>query len=206
MLFKQLINLVTLNSLPKNKKETDMAKKQSPRVTENINIANARIGFRNFSGKEGQYNPQGNRNFVVFLDDINVAKALEEEGWNIRWLDPRDPAEEAQPILSIRVQYSYYPPKIILVNSEGKQTNLREEDVSILDWADIERVDVTVRPYNYNVHGKDGVKAYLKTMYVTLQEDPWEKKYINPPDSAQAAVCAPGYEYRDGACRLIIEE
>lgn len=181
-----------------------MTKKQI-KVTDNINIANARIGFRNFSGKEGQYNPQGNRNFVVFLDDIDVAKSLEAEGWNIRWLEPRDPTEDKQAILSIKVQYSYYPPKIVLVNSNGKNTILREEDISLLDWADIDHVDLTVRPYNYNVQGKAGVKAYLKTMYVTIQEDPWQEKYTNSPDSAQAAVCDPGYEFRDGACRLIEE-
>lgn len=181
-----------------------MANKEQ-RVKDNINIENARIGFRNFSGKEGQYNPQGNRNFVVFLDDADVARALEKEGWNIRWLDPRDPSEEKQAILSIKIQYSYYPPKIVLINSNGKNTNLREEDVSILDWADIERVDLTVRPYNYSIQGKAGVKAYLKTMYVTLQEDPWQDRYNNPPDSAQAAICGPGYEMRDGTCQRIEE-
>ena len=67
------------------------------RVTDNINISNARIGFRNFSGKEGQFNPAGNRNFAVFLDDINEAKKLEQEGWNIRWLKSRNEDEEEQP-------------------------------------------------------------------------------------------------------------
>jgi hypothetical protein len=84
---------------------------------------------------------------------------------------------------------------------------MKEEDLNILDWADIRKVDLTVRPYNYNVQGKTGVKAYLKTMYVTIQEDPWESKYNfnNAPDSAQSAVCEEGYEFRDGACRLIEE-
>jgi len=173
-------------------------------VKDNINISNARIGFRNFSGKEGQFNPAGNRNFVVFLDNIADAKALESEGWNIRWLKPRDPGEGEQPIISVRVAFGAYPPKIVLVSKKGL-TPLNEEDISILDWAEIKEIDLTIRPYNYEVQGKKGVKAYLKTMYVTLQEDQWESKYINPPDSAQATVCEPGYEYRDGACRKIKE-
>lgn len=182
-----------------------MATKKSTRLVEdNINISDARIGFRNFSGKGGQYNPEGNRNFAVFLENIADAKELEAEGWNIRWLKPRDPEDEQQPILSVKVAFGAYPPKIILVTKKGL-THLGEDEVSLLDWADIKSVDLTIRPYNYEVQGKSGVKAYLKTMYVTLQEDQWESKYVNPPDSAQATVCEPGYELRDGTCRKIEE-
>lgn len=180
------------------------AKMKGKLVTENINISNARIGFRNFSGKEGQYNPAGNRNFVVFLENIAEAKDLEAEGWNVRWLKPRDAEEEEQPILSVKVAFGSYPPKIVLVTRKGL-SQIGEDELSILDWADIKSVDLTVRPYNYEVQGKKGVKAYLKTMYITLQEDMFEAKYINPPDSAQATVCEPGYEYRDGACMKIDE-
>ena len=66
------------------------------RTAENIVIDNARIGFRNFSGKEGQYNPAGNRNFVVFLDDPKFVAKLEAEGWNVRYLKPRDSDDEPQ--------------------------------------------------------------------------------------------------------------
>lgn len=179
-------------------------KVRAKQVTDNINISNARIGFRNFSGKEGQYNPAGNRNFAVFIDNMDTAKELEAEGWNIRWLKPRDSEEEEQPILSVKVSFGTYPPKVVLVSSKGL-SQIGEDELSILDWADIKSIDLTIRPYNYEVQGKTGVKAYLKTMYVTLVEDNWESKYVNPPDSAQAAVCEPGYEYRDGACRKIDE-
>ena len=174
------------------------------KVIDNINISNARIGFRNFSGKEGQFNPTGNRNFVVFLDDINEAKKLEQEGWNIRWLKSRNEDEEDQPILSVKVAFGAYPPKIVLVSRKGL-SQIGEEEISILDWADIKSTDITIRPYNYDVRGKSGVKAYLKTMYVTLEEDTWETKYINGPDFAQEIVCDPGYEYRDGSCKRIQE-
>ena len=55
-------------------------------IKNNITIENARIGFRNFSGKEGKYNPKGARNFCVFLAKED-AENLEQEGWNIKWLE-----------------------------------------------------------------------------------------------------------------------
>ena len=65
------------------------------RVTSNITIENARIGFRNFSGKESRYNPAGRKNFCVFLDN-ELAVKLQNDGWNVRWLTPKDEGEPDQ--------------------------------------------------------------------------------------------------------------
>jgi hypothetical protein len=178
---------------------------QEKRVTNNINIADARIGFRNFAGKGGQFNPEGNRNFVVFLDNVEQALELEEEGWNVKWLDPKNEDDEKQPYLSVAVSFDPYPPKIVLVNPNKTTSLMTAANINILDWADILRVDLTLNPYNWNVRGKTGVKAYLKTMYVTIQPDPWESKYDfeNAPDSAQNILCEPGYELIDGTCQRI---
>ena len=152
------------------------------RVENNITIEGARIGFRNFSGKEGQYNPAGRRNFCVFLDPDHGRK-LEADGWNIRWLTPRDEGDEPQACLQVSVNFSNIPPKIVLITSGGKTTIL-EKDVSQLDFAEIQECDIIIRPYNWEVNGKSGVKAYLKTLYVTIAEDEFERKYYNTPDSA----------------------
>lgn len=155
-------------------------------VEDNIRIEGARIGFRNFSGEEGRFNPKGRRNFCIFLEE-DIAKDMEKEGWNVKWLQPREEGDELQAYLQVKVVFGKIPPKIVLVTMRGK-TRLDEDTVNILDWAEIQNVDLVIRPYNWEVNGNTGVSAYIKTMYVTLREDEFESKYYNVPDSAASAM------------------
>lgn len=152
-------------------------------VNNNITIEGARIVFRNFEGKEGKFNTAGKRNFCVLLDD-ELARTLQDDGWNIKWLQPREEGDEPQAYIQVAVNFGTVPPKIVLVTSGGKQT-LDERNINILDWAEIANVDLIIRPYNWEMNGKTGVKAYIKSMYVTIAEDEFEKKYADVPDSAR---------------------
>ena len=78
------------------------------KVNSKIRIEDARIGFKNFSGKEGKYNTAGRRNFCVFLE-TDLALRLEEDGWNVRWLEPRDEDDARQPYLSVDVSFKNFP-------------------------------------------------------------------------------------------------
>lgn len=141
----------------------------------NISVENARIIFRNFAGKESKYNAKGKRNFCLLLDH-EYAEGLKEEGWNVKYLTPRYPEDEPQAYIQVSVTFDNFPPNIWLI-AGGKKTKLDEDTVSSLDYAEIENVDLIVRPYTWEVNDKGGVKAYLKNMYVTIVENEFEKKY-----------------------------
>ena len=155
---------------------------------DDLTIENAELRFRNFSGKEGKFNAKGNRNFCVLLNPAD-AQALIDEGWNVRFLKPRDPEDEEVPYMQVKVNFDGFSKPIVwLVTEIGgkpvKKNKLSEDEIDILDWAEIRKVDMVVRPYNYDVNGKKGIKGYLKSMYVTIKEDPFAANYIDVPDSA----------------------
>ena len=137
-----------------------------------------RIIFRNFVGKEDRFNKEGDRNFSVVLPDDAVAEQMLADGWNVKKLDPREGYEEdgVTWYLQVALRFDVFPPRIVLVTSNGR-TQLSEETVGMLDWADITNVDLIVRPHFWEVNGRSGMKAYVKTMYVTIEEDALEAKY-----------------------------
>ena len=146
------------------------------KVTNNLVIENARIMFRNFQGKESKFNMKGRRNFCVVIDDPKQAAQLSSDGWNVKQLRPRDDYEEPTYYIQVAVNYGWNPPKVYLINRKAKVI-LTEETIGMLDQAEIHNVDLTIRPYNWEVNGESGVKGYLRSMYVTLEEDEFAAKY-----------------------------
>jgi hypothetical protein len=138
-------------------------------------IENAKIVFRNFKGAEGLYNREGDRNFAVLLDE-QTAAAMAADGWNVKTLKAREEGDEPQPYLAVSVSFKGRPPRIVMITSRGR-TELDESMIEMLDWVDIRNVDLIIRPYEWAVSGKTGIKAYLKSLYVTIEEDALELKY-----------------------------
>lgn len=165
-------------------KELQYIKLEGELMSDNNNVVMEGVIsiFRNFAGKESDFNREGDRNFCVLLDEEN-AKIMAEDGWNVKWLKPREDADEGpepeQAYIQIKLKYDKgRPPKVVLITSRGK-TNLGEDEVEMLDWADIKNIDLIMRPYHWNVNTKTGISAYLQSLYVTIDEDELERKYAD---------------------------
>lgn len=141
-------------------------------------IEDARLIFKNFSGKEGQFNREGDRNFGLVLTP-ELAEQLANDGWNIKYLTAREEGEEDTPWIPIEVKFKIKPPRVVLLTNDGKtRTQLTDDTVECLDFVEIENVDLIVRAYEWGpINGKYGIKAYLQSMFVTMHEDALERKY-----------------------------
>lgn len=153
------------------------------KIWDNALLENVQLAFRNFAGKMGKYNAEGDRNFCILLDD-ETASQMESDGWNIKYLEPRDPEDDRQAYIRVKIKYNFREPNIYMVGSKNK-TRLDEATIETLDYMDLRFSDVIIRPYNYEVNGKTGVTAYLETIYANIKEDELYQKYYDVPDSTQ---------------------
>jgi hypothetical protein len=143
-----------------------------------------RLVFRNFEGRETKFNQLGSRNFGVVIDD-ETAKVLTADGWNVKQFKEREDAEEGETAeywLPVKIKYGVgSPPNVSIITSRGR-TRLGENEIEMLDGAEITNVDLIVRPYTWsNARGESGISAYVKTMVVTIEEDELERKYAEVP-------------------------
>ena len=141
-----------------------------------LQIDEARIIYRNFSGAPSKFNREGDRNFAVVINDEEIKDALIEEGWNVKIKAPREEGDEPFMYLPVKAKFNERGPKVYL--KSGKATNrLDEESIDCLDHVDIVSVDMDIRPYDWEVQGKTGRTAYLQSIWVTQEVDRFADRF-----------------------------
>lgn len=151
---------------------------------ERLHIDDAIIIFRNFTGAASKFNREGDRNFAVIIPDEETKDALIERGWNVKIKPPRD--EDDTPFMYLPVKIKYTDKVDDEGNRRGPSAYLRsgtnvvklnEETISCLDDIDILSVDLDIRPYDWEVNGKNGRTAYLEGIDVLQDLDRFAARY-----------------------------
>lgn len=139
------------------------------------------ITYKNFSGREGEMNKAGDRNFSVCLDE-DTAQYLADRGWYIKVQEPKE-GENRVPryLLKVRISYRFTEPTIIKVSERCKK-RVHENDINDLDKLHIKNVSVRITPSKWKKGSNFGVSAYVDRMYVEYEEDSFDDDYINIPD------------------------
>lgn len=148
-----------------------------------IQIDDARLIFRNFSGRGNQYNHDGDRNFCIVIPNQEIADELIDKGFNVKIKPPRE--DGADPFMYLKVNVKYHPkdsewerlnPIACLITGKARNV-LKEENINILDGIDIAKVDLDISGSNWEVNGKSGRSAYLSKIYVTQEVDRFLERY-----------------------------
>ena len=147
-----------------------------------LQIDDARIIFRNFSGRADKYNREGDRNFALIIPNQDIADALMNDknefgvAWKVKIKEPREEGDAPFMYLPVNVKFNDRGPKVVLI-SGNKQTPLNEDTVSNLDDIDISCVDMDIRPYDGESTYGPFRSAYLDKMYVIQEIDRLGRKY-----------------------------
>lgn len=143
-----------------------------------LQIDDARIIYRNFSGVGSKFNREGDRNFAVYIPDEDMAEELKERGWNVKIKPPREDGDDPFMFLPVKIKFNDRGPSVYLVTG-NKKTPLNENTVSCLDDIDILSVDLDIRPYDWDVNGKTGRTAYLQSIWVTQEVDRFASRMMD---------------------------
>lgn len=147
-----------------------------------LQIDEARIIYRNFSGAASKYNREGDRDFSLVIPNQEIADALVNDknsygvGWNVKERPPRDENEEPFRFMKVKVKFNENGPNVYLKTGD-RMTRLDEDSISCLDDVEIASVDLDIRPYDNEVNGKPFRSAYLKSMCVTQNVDRFAARF-----------------------------
>lgn len=141
-----------------------------------LQINNARIVYKNFSGKPSAFNREGDRNFSLVIPNIEIADTLKDKGWNIKIKPPREEGDEPFITMPVKIKFNDRGPRVYL-ETGNNLVRLDEESICCLDNVDIVKVDMDIRPYDWEINGKTGRTAYLQAIKVTQEVDRFCQQY-----------------------------
>lgn len=134
----------------------------------------------NFSGDpERDKYGSDQRKANLIIPDIELARELIDEGFNVKLTKPKEGEEEGfvpKYFISIKLNYeSKWPPRVYLVTSSGKSVPLDAKSVECIDYMWVENVNVVLNKYE----GLNGKSLYIRSMEVfqMVDDDPIAAKY-----------------------------
>ena len=143
--------------------------------------------WRNFSGADTQYS-RGKIFFNVAIEDPQLLNTLLDRGFNVKeYVNKKRPDEEPTHILKIVIKFNDFGPKIQqYVEGSGTPVILDQDDIGMLDKADIIDCVIKIRPYDWTTaKGDKGVAAYLTELAVQIPHnrfDEMTERFQNPDD------------------------
>ncbi len=144
------------------------------------------------SSKEGFDSDRfGGKQVCLWIDDVELAQQLSNDGWDIHISRPTEDFPDPRHFLPVNLKYDFKNPeyaedlasRVFMVEQgwrRNRKVSLDANTVSILAKKRIVSIDATIRGrWSQKKSGEDYIKAYVATMYVTVEgnRDPFAQKY-----------------------------
>ena len=132
-----------------------------------ITLTNVKIGYKNFAGRASLFNIEGNRNFVVYLND-EQALMLRHLGCPVKTI--KENKEKSIPkmcVVPVRVLYNdqvYNPdlrPRIYIKLRGGQEIFLAEQNMTIMDAFDVYEANLKLNVYRAKTANGEISRLYL---------------------------------------------
>lgn len=151
---------------------------------EKLELENAKLmggKFKNFSGKETDYNREGAR-FINVVIPSDKVEDICSKGWSVKQLPPREDGDEPVYFMKINIRYvedgGFSDPKIYKGTSPDNMHKVTVANIADLDRDEFENVDLVIRPYHWSrKSGEEGISAYLDEMYAIIKGSRFSAKY-----------------------------
>lgn len=142
-----------------------------------LEINDARIIWKNFTGRGDRFNREGDRNFHLLIPDQETCELLQNDrneygdSWNVKIKPPREEGDTPFMHMLVKVKFNGRGPNVYLVSGD-KKVPLTEDTIKCLDEIDITSVDMDIRPYDDTLpNGTSFRTAYLSAMCVYQRVD-----------------------------------
>ena len=144
-----------------------------------LEINDARIIWKNFTGRGDRFNREGDRNFHLVIPDQETCELMQNDvnefgdSWNVKIKPPREEGDVPFMHMLVKVKFNGRGPNVYLDRGPNRDPLVLNEDtVHCLDDMDILSVDLDVRPYDDKLpNGNTFRTAYLSAMRVYPRMD-----------------------------------
>lgn len=147
----------------------------------NLQIDDAIMIFKNFSGEPDMYTREGDRSFCVVIPTQEMADDLVDRGWNVKIKPPREEGDEPFMYLKVKISYKFSGPRAYLIAGDARR-ELTEDTIGMLDHIDIDSVDMDISFSDWDRNGKQGRTAYLDSIHVVQKLDRFAARYARNDD------------------------
>lgn len=142
--------------------------------------------WRNFSGRQTDYNAAGVRNFNIGFKNPEDVQMLIANGFNVKYTKERPDQPDYQPTPYLKINVGYHkdpsmrnldPIVNVYVKGKNNPVTYDEDMVGSLDSSRIIYADIKINSREYTIAGRSGTSAYLRELNVVIEDTSFGTDY-----------------------------